>query len=106
MFRAATGIDPPPSPIDAETYAQAGFPYFDLYKEISGVSGSGGFKPLKSINQVEKDRGLVGEVEPPVQPQQVAMIYDSPPSIVWPGCGGDVSNADEQAIYPSHGSCH
>jgi hypothetical protein len=35
-FRAITGADPPPTPVDAKTYTEYGFPWFDLYDEAEG----------------------------------------------------------------------
>jgi hypothetical protein len=35
-FRRITGIDPPPTPIDAKAYADRGLPWFDLYDETRG----------------------------------------------------------------------
>jgi len=35
-FRLATGIEPPPTPIDAKTYADRGLPWFELYDEALG----------------------------------------------------------------------
>ncbi|HTV22277.1 MAG TPA: hypothetical protein VMG12_26495 [Polyangiaceae bacterium] len=35
-FRLATGIEPPPTPIDAQTYAERGLPWFELYDETLG----------------------------------------------------------------------
>jgi hypothetical protein len=38
-FRLATGLEPPPSPIDARTYAERGLPWFELYDEDLGDLG-------------------------------------------------------------------
>jgi hypothetical protein len=35
-FRLATGIEPPPTPVDAKTYADRGLPWFALYDEALG----------------------------------------------------------------------
>ncbi|ROW03053.1 hypothetical protein VMCG_05770 [Cytospora schulzeri] len=91
-FRAVTGIDPPPSPITAETYAEAGLPFFELYgEETSCVCGSENFKALKSVNQIDKDRGLLEEaVEYPLQPQQVVKIHPKPlGAFIWHEFEGD-----------------
>ncbi|ROW06300.1 hypothetical protein VPNG_08084 [Cytospora leucostoma] len=81
-FRAITGTNPPPSPIDAKTYAQAGLPFFELYEEEeSGIFGFESFDALKSVYRLEGERGLVGDVEQPVQPEVVA-IYEGPPQLV------------------------
>ena len=36
QWRALTGEDPPPTPVDAEAYTRAGFPWFVLYDEDRG----------------------------------------------------------------------
>ena len=33
VFREITGMDPPPSPIEAETYAERGVPWLEAYEE-------------------------------------------------------------------------
>ncbi len=38
-FRAITGSEPPPSPIDAGTYTEHGLPWFELYDEHRGDVG-------------------------------------------------------------------
>lgn len=81
-FRAVTGANPPPSPVGAQTYAQAGLPFFELYEEEeSGIVGFESFDALKSVNRLERERGLVDDAEQSVQPEVVA-IYEGPPRFV------------------------
>ncbi|RYP35756.1 hypothetical protein DL767_003701 [Monosporascus sp. MG133] len=61
----------PPCPIDASTYAEADLPFFDLYEEPSSIAGD--FEALKSVNEIEQDRGLAEESEPPVKPRLVKL---------------------------------
>jgi len=37
QFRQVTGFDPPPSPIDAQTYIEFGLPWFELYDADRGT---------------------------------------------------------------------
>ncbi|KAI1207588.1 uncharacterized protein F4807DRAFT_172086 [Annulohypoxylon truncatum] len=95
-YRRVTGEDPPPSPIDASTYAEAGLPFFELWEEPSSVAGD--FEGVKSVNQIEQDRGLAQGSEAPVHPRIVelnnrsditipnrhAMLIDDPDGLMNP----------------------
>ncbi|RYO99412.1 hypothetical protein DL764_006807 [Monosporascus ibericus] len=70
-FRAVTGHTPPPCPIDASTYAEAHLPFFGLYEEPSSIAGH--FEALKSVNEIEQDRGLAEMSEPSVKPRLVKL---------------------------------
>ncbi|EMC98655.1 hypothetical protein BAUCODRAFT_103027 [Baudoinia panamericana UAMH 10762] len=51
-FLSVTGREPPPTPVTAKTYAEYGFPYFNIWNEAaSGVHGD--FQGVKSV--AEKD---------------------------------------------------
>jgi hypothetical protein len=68
QFRAITGREPPPSPIDAATYTRHGFPWFELYDEERGaVAGSGDLAGVTSVRQLDVEKGLA----PPDQPVDV-----------------------------------
>ena len=73
MFRNITGLEPPKSPVSAETYAAAGRPFFKLYEEVSTVSG--GFGEVKSIAELneEKDGGQAEE-----KPHDFPLILTNP----------------------------
>ena len=60
MFRRVTGVDPPASPITAQTYAMLGLPYFDIYDEQSTIKGD--FDKIKSVSAIDeaKDREVNG----------------------------------------------
>ena len=50
LYRALTGEEPPPSPIDVETYTALGLPWFDLYDEARGdLPASETLAKIKSI---------------------------------------------------------
>ena len=60
-FRDVTGMDPPKTPINAETYASQGLPFFKIYNETSTIKGD--FAGLKSIKQKEKEKTKKGARE-------------------------------------------
>ncbi|KAI1102130.1 hypothetical protein F4804DRAFT_313964 [Jackrogersella minutella] len=70
-FRRVTGKKPPPSPVKASTYADAGLPFFSMYEEPSGVAGN--FQVVKSVNEIEQDRGLANGAESSVHPSIVKL---------------------------------
>lgn len=75
-FQHVTGALPPPSPINAETYASAGLPFFKLAGEapsqISGASMYNSYK-LKSINEIQQARGLATGPDLVVRPRVVRL---------------------------------
>lgn len=57
-FFAITGLDPPPSPIDAKTYTEYGLPWFDLYDEAKGdIPPSEKLARVKTISDRDIERG-------------------------------------------------
>jgi hypothetical protein len=54
QYRELTGVEPPPTSIDAVTYTEHGFPWFELYDESKGdVAGSeelAGVEPISPPN--------------------------------------------------------
>jgi hypothetical protein len=76
QFRAITGREPPPSPIDAAAYTRYGFPWFELYDEERGaIAGSDALAGVKSVQQLDVDRGLAQPDQPvDVDPDQVMKI--------------------------------
>lgn len=75
QFRRVTGTEPPPYPLTAETYVEAGLPFFDLFEEEpSTVSGAGAFDSLKSINEIEQLQGLVIGEERGIHPRTVQLF--------------------------------
>jgi hypothetical protein len=54
-WRAITGDDPPPSPVDARAYTKAGLPWFALYDEdAAGIAASQALARIKSIRELEQ----------------------------------------------------
>jgi hypothetical protein len=59
-FMAVTGRAPPSSPIDAKTYQQHGYPFFDIWnEELSGVKGD--FKVVKSVGEMDESKAKAGK---------------------------------------------
>jgi hypothetical protein len=59
MYRQITGCEPPPTPVDAQTYTQHGYPWFDLYDEHLGdLAGSKILSDVKSVKQVDEQKGF------------------------------------------------
>ena len=63
QYQAITGEEPPPSPIDARTYTAYGFPWFALYDEERGSLDPGDFAAVKSIGQLDAERGRAEEAD-------------------------------------------
>jgi len=62
MYEEITGKKPPKSPIDAQTYTQHGYPWYDLWDEGMGdVSASGTLGGVKSISEKDKEHGFEGQ---------------------------------------------
>ncbi|TGJ82309.1 hypothetical protein E0Z10_g6452 [Xylaria hypoxylon] len=71
LFRDVTGQNPLPCPISASTYARTDLPFFDLPEEPSGISGA--FDGVKSVNEMNVDRGIASGDEPDVKPRVVTI---------------------------------
>lgn len=52
QFRDMTGIDPPPTPVDAATYTEHGFPWFELYDDQRETLGPAA--PLRDVPSVSE----------------------------------------------------
>lgn len=75
FFEQVTGLPPPETPVNAEIYAAAGLPFFDMYEEQSNVSGD--FDKVKSIGQIDKTKDNT------IKPRLVAIdspLRQAPPS--------------------------
>lgn len=103
VFRQVTGTEPPDCPISAETYAEAGFPFFELFEEKpSNISGADAFGSLQSINNIEMARGLAKRSEAMVHPRVAKLGGSSLGTTVWDG--GDVFDIqDPDGLLSPHG---
>ena len=54
-FRYFTGLEPPKTPISAQTYAEQCLPYYKIWDEKSSVEGD--FGALESVQTVNKTKG-------------------------------------------------
>jgi len=58
QFRQVTGVEPPPTPIDAKTYTEHGLPWFDLYDEAkSDILPSERLAQARTIAERDAERG-------------------------------------------------
>lgn len=57
MFKQITGKNPPPTPIDAKTYTQHGFPWYDLYDEHKvAIPKSDILSKVKTMNEIQNEK--------------------------------------------------
>ena len=56
MWRDITGEAPPPSPVSARTYSDAGLPWFKLYDEGKTIAPAGKLAGVKSIEQLDQQK--------------------------------------------------
>jgi hypothetical protein len=50
-FKAITGFNAPRTPITATAYAKLKLPFFEMYREPSGIKGN--FKSLRSVAEMD-----------------------------------------------------
>lgn len=56
-WKAVTGENPPPTPINEKVYTTAGYPWFDYYDEdLSSIKGSAVLNGLKSVGKLLKSK--------------------------------------------------
>ncbi len=59
MFRDITGQEPPPTPINARSYTQAGLPWFDLYDHDKGdLEASPVLAGVKTVKDIDLGHGF------------------------------------------------
>ena len=54
IFETITGHKAPPSPVNAQTYAELGLPFFKLDEKLSGISGE--FDKVKSVAEIDGNK--------------------------------------------------
>lgn len=62
-FHNITGFPPPPTPIDAQTYADQGLPFYKLYQAKSSKV-TGAFDGIKGVVQAESEQVNVSSFDP------------------------------------------
>lgn len=75
-FRAITGEEPPPTPIDAKTYSDNGLPWFELYDEDRGdVGSSPDLIGVKTIAERDAELGRdVDDAPLEIDPNQIEKL--------------------------------
>ena len=62
QYRRITGLELPPTPVDARAYAESGLPWFELYDETQGdLSAPESLRGVKSFGEIEVVRGGADE---------------------------------------------
>lgn len=62
MWKQITGEEAPSTPVTAQSYAQHGYPWFDLYDEnVPAVQGSGTLANVKPVSQMDKKKKIKGQ---------------------------------------------
>lgn len=76
QFRALTGREPPPIPVDARAYSERGLPWFELYDERRGsVAGSETLRRVQSVQALAAKRtGEADEGAVEIAPEQVRRL--------------------------------
>ena len=74
-WRALTGEEVPPSPIDAESYTRAGLPWFDIYDEGEATLAPAAPEPPRTIGDRDLARGKTATDRPiDVNVRQITII--------------------------------
>jgi len=77
LWRQITGEAPPPTPVTARSYAEAGLPWFDLYDEsaptLAPTSKLAGVKSIKQLDQTKSTLPLQDDA--PVAVKQVKKLW-------------------------------
>ncbi|MCC6531655.1 MAG: hypothetical protein IT531_03830 [Burkholderiales bacterium] len=77
QFRAITGVDPPPTPIDARAYAERGLPWFRLYDEHMGdVPAPAAFEHIATIAEHDRAQGHADEPGIAIDPSSIRPAVD------------------------------
>lgn len=91
MWKEITGEDCPSSPVDAQTYARAGLPWFSLYDEgFKDVPAGNELASVKSVAQKDQEHGFVNQMSnepvdasnvkkqavPAIPPEEKDVVHD------------------------------
>ena len=104
-YREITGEEPPPTPIDARSYAAFGLPWFELYDEDrADVAASGQLADAATIGERDAELGLGAGVDDPFDVPATAIVRfdDRTPEPTVPGAqNGDGGPAESNSIPPA-----
>jgi hypothetical protein len=81
QFQEATGLEPPPTPVDARAYTELGFPWFEVYDEGKGaLEAPTGLAGISTVSEIDRRRGVPVDAEEPLQvdPSQVRSARPGP----------------------------
>ena len=60
MFQQITDLEPPATPISAETYTERGYPWFQLYDEyMPDIDASKALAQVKTVDEMGKEKAGV-----------------------------------------------
>lgn len=96
VFESITGLEPPPSPITAQTYAELGLPFFTIEDKASGISGA--FDKVQSVAEVnaQEEKSVTVPIQyldkqgHAIHPNSVTVTGKS--NVYQGGAGGDIVN--------------
>ena len=67
QFKELTGMEPPPTPITAQTYSEYGLPWFDLYDEALGdVESPAILTGIESVTDLDRKKKVTGPNDPSI----------------------------------------
>lgn len=59
LYQDVTGLEPPPTPVDARAYTQHGFPWFEIYDEKFGdLTPTQRLTEVKTLREKQAERGV------------------------------------------------
>lgn len=70
-----TGLPPPPTPINAQTYANESLPFYDRYREKESKI-SGAFEGVKGVVEIGTDFGGAASVDSEADAEQVNNTHE------------------------------
>lgn len=80
QYRALTGLEPPPTPISAQTYSKYRLPWFDLYDEQLGtLAAAGTLAQVPSVGQQDQEQGQTAADETSVEIPEAQIKILTPP---------------------------
>lgn len=74
-FHNMTGLPPPPTPINAQTYANESLPFYDRYREKESKI-SGAFEGVKGVVEIGTDFGGAASVDSEADAEQVNNTHE------------------------------
>lgn len=83
LWTEITGEPPPPSPVTAQSYTQAGYPWYKIYDEGRGdVAPPQVLAQVKSVKQMDQEHGFVGVDDDSSVPVPSAQVKKLPKDVI------------------------